>query len=193
MGGDGRVVGEKEWRRQNLDWERRRRDAVEEEARRAGREQEQRRHRAELRQVKPTTYYILSVPSGTLCTGGPDRGAAAAHRGGEAAPGAGAGEPPPVCHGLPCLQSFNQLSRLRGCARRCTADRSSSRPGPPPTSRRRWAELLFLPLCFVVTTWVFCKNLLSLVMSGSHSIRHQNIHIEYCEACYVKWMCDSPG
>ena len=55
MGVDGRVVGEKEWRRQNLDWERRRRDAVEEEARRAGREQEQRRHRAELRQVKPTT------------------------------------------------------------------------------------------------------------------------------------------
>ena len=77
MGVDGRVVGEKEWRRQNLDWERRRRDAVEEEARRAGREQEQRRHRAELRQVTTTycamVYTVYRRPGPRSSSGAPWR------------------------------------------------------------------------------------------------------------------------
>jgi hypothetical protein len=45
MTAEGRVVAEKEWRRMNLEWERRRRDAKEEEERRRRREEEERRHR----------------------------------------------------------------------------------------------------------------------------------------------------
>ena len=47
---DGRAVEEKEWRRMNLEWERRRRDAKEEEQQRRSREEEERKHRMELRQ-----------------------------------------------------------------------------------------------------------------------------------------------
>ena len=47
---DGRVIDEKEWRRMNLEWERRRRDAREEESSRRRREENERRHRMELRQ-----------------------------------------------------------------------------------------------------------------------------------------------
>ena len=46
----GAAVSEKEWRRMNLEWERRRRDALEEEQKRRRREQEERKHRMELRQ-----------------------------------------------------------------------------------------------------------------------------------------------
>ena len=46
----GQAVDEKEWRRMNLEWERRRRDAREEEQKRRSREEEERKHRMELRQ-----------------------------------------------------------------------------------------------------------------------------------------------
>ena len=46
----GQAVNEKEWRRMNLEWERRRRDAKEEEEKRKCREAEDRKHRMELRQ-----------------------------------------------------------------------------------------------------------------------------------------------
>ena len=43
-------MDEKEWRRMNLEWERRRRDAREEDSSRRRRDEEERRHRMELRQ-----------------------------------------------------------------------------------------------------------------------------------------------
>ena len=50
MTSTGQAVNEKEWRRMNLEWERRRRDAREEEEQRRSRESEERKHRMELRQ-----------------------------------------------------------------------------------------------------------------------------------------------
>ena len=50
MTSSGQAVNEKEWRRMNLEWERRRRDAREEEQKRRSREEEERKHRMELRQ-----------------------------------------------------------------------------------------------------------------------------------------------
>ena len=50
MTSSGQAVNEKEWRRMNLEWERRRRDAREEEEQRRSRETEERKHRMELRQ-----------------------------------------------------------------------------------------------------------------------------------------------
>ena len=50
MTSSGQAVNEKEWRRMNLEWERRRRDAREEEQKRRSRETEERKHRMELRQ-----------------------------------------------------------------------------------------------------------------------------------------------
>ena len=45
MTSGGNVVTEKEWRRMNLEWERRRRDAREEDQKRRSREEEERKHR----------------------------------------------------------------------------------------------------------------------------------------------------
>ena len=50
MTSSGQAVNEKEWRRMNLEWERRRRDAREDEQKRRSREEEERKHRMELRQ-----------------------------------------------------------------------------------------------------------------------------------------------
>ena len=51
MGADGSAISEREWRKQNLEWERRRRDAEEEAGRRThGREVDERRARMVLRQ-----------------------------------------------------------------------------------------------------------------------------------------------
>ena len=45
MTSGGNAVTEKEWRRMNLEWERRRRDAREEDQKRRSREEEERKHR----------------------------------------------------------------------------------------------------------------------------------------------------
>ena len=45
MSSDGKVVDEKEWRRMNLEWERKRREADEEDQRRRNQDKEERNHR----------------------------------------------------------------------------------------------------------------------------------------------------